>query len=38
VNQFFNTIDNTDDQDIKNLQENLAKAKGLIAKKEMAID
>ena len=31
-------IDNADDQDIKDLQENLAKAKGLIAKKEIAID
>ena len=35
---FNEAIDNADDQDIKDLRENLAKAKGLIAKKEMATD
>lgn len=31
-------IDNADDQDVKALQENLAKAKNLIAKKQLATD
>jgi GntR family transcriptional repressor for pyruvate dehydrogenase complex len=31
-------IDNAEDQDVKALQENFAKAKGLIAKKELATD
>ncbi len=33
-----NAIDNSDDQDIKDLRENLAKAKDLIANKEIATD
>jgi len=31
-------VDNADDQDVKDLQENLAKAKGLIARKQLATD
>jgi len=31
-------VDNAEDQDVKDLQENLAKAKGLIARKQLATD